>query len=102
MKTIKDLQIKTISQLGIVAEHKFGLRTKEDRLALVNYWGDLETEDAKKVAKLLAAAPDLLEALKIASSMLSRYCPNEANDGSVNGQLLGIIHNAIEKATLKP
>ena len=60
----------------------------------------IDETESKANAKLIAAAPDLLGMLIVAQNMLNLYVPNTANDGSVNGEKLAKVEEAIKKATI--
>jgi len=50
-------------------------------------------------ARLIAAAPDLLEACKAAMSVLSGECRDDIEPGSPSGAAMNLLAAAIRKAT---
>lgn len=56
-------------------------------------------EEAEANAKLIAAAPELLEALVEFVEMMSVFHKNKSGDGSQVGKCLSKVETAIKKAT---
>jgi vacuolar-type H+-ATPase subunit D/Vma8 len=82
IKTIKGVRIAEVKSYG--TKKPFKDATVEERLAN---------------QKLIASAPELLEALIEAQQLIKAYVPNDINDGSFNGGVKQMIKEAIEKAT---
>ena len=69
-------------------------------VGLEGMYGDIETDFAN--ARLIAAAPDMLEALQAAQSMHQRYCDRVGAADGWARDLKAIIDAAITKATGDP
>lgn len=69
------------------------------RIAIVEADFNISEHEAEANARLIAAAPDLFEALIEAQETINIFCDrNTPNDGSPNGMVMQKIIDAIKKA----
>jgi len=76
---------------------------KSDLNCIADIYAEENSNESQEEAnaKLIAAAPDLLEALIEANKTINIYCgdKNKIGDGSHNGRVMEQIANAIKKVT---
>lgn len=86
-------KVKNLFQLGVKDVNKKGIYEDNNQIAVVNYSTHFNKEEAQANAKLIAAAPDLLEACEIALEVLEKI-------GYSTSATASQLRYAIKKATL--